>query len=72
MSPSIAQKKIGGYLKTLGLIAMDMRLLDIGLDLQTQHEREIGSGAIILQSGLQIAGDADDYVNQTAMGIMLG
>ena len=51
---------------------MDMRLLDIGLDLQTQHEREIGSGAIILQSGLQIAGDADGYVNQTAMGIMLG
>ena len=51
---------------------MDMQLLDIGLVLQTQSEKEIGSGATTLQSGLQIAGDADGYANQTAMGIMLG
>ena len=42
-SPSIAQRRIYGYLKTLGSIAMVMQLLDIGLDLQTQSEKEIGS-----------------------------
>ena len=51
---------------------MDMQLLDIGLVLQMQSEKEIGSGATTLQSGLQIAGGAGDYANQTAMEIMPG
>ena len=51
---------------------MDMQLLDIGLDLQTQNEKVIGSGATTRQPGLQIAGDAGDFANQMETGIMLG